>query len=63
MTKFLKPAEVEPVKGPTRVGMEITGAFECDCGEVATMAINVRSEEKLYWTCPNGHEQSIHMKL
>lgn len=64
MTKFLSSNEQpEPEKRPGRIGMPLTGAFECDCGEVVTQAINVRSEEKVYWTCSQGHENSIHMKL
>jgi hypothetical protein len=55
----------EPKEEPQRiVGTLLNGAFECDiCYEVTTTAINSRREEKLYWTCPQGHENSINFKL
>jgi len=45
-------------------GAEVGGAFECDvCSQVATSAINNRQEGKLYWVCPQGHENSINFRL
>jgi hypothetical protein len=46
------------------VGSLITGAFECDvCLAVTTSAIYSRREERLYWDCPEGHQNSIAFKL
>lgn len=46
------------------VGTVINGAFECqECYEVTTSAIHSRKDQKLYWTCPEGHDCSIYFKL
>jgi hypothetical protein len=46
------------------VGSVITGAFECDvCFKVVASAIYNRREERLYWDCPDGHNNSIAFKI
>lgn len=46
------------------VGSVITGAFECDtCYQVVTSAIYNRREERLYWDCPEGHNNSITFRI
>jgi len=63
MSRFPKNEESEE-ETFSRVGMLVGGTFECnDCGKLANEAINVRREEKLYWKCPDGHENSINFKL
>lgn len=53
-----KPAQTQ------KSGYPIGGTFECnDCGKLSNEAINVRKEERLYWVCPDGHENSINFKL
>jgi hypothetical protein len=61
MSRF--PEQPEQPRQPDIVGTVINGVFECDCGEVVTAAIHSRKDQKLYWTCPEGHDCSIYFKL
>lgn len=61
MSRF--PKSEEP-KEPGIVGSIISGAFECDtCYKVTASAIYSRREERLYWDCPDGHNNSIPFKI
>jgi lysyl-tRNA synthetase class I len=54
----------EPDKAPVFfTGRPVQGAFECDCGKVSTQATHDSREQRLYWTCPDGHENSISFRL
>jgi len=62
MSKFPTNKPEEEPKAPS--GRMVSGAFECDvCYQVVTTAIYNMKEERLYWDCPEGHNNNIPFKM